>query len=1175
MAKQSEQSTEGNRFGRGAGLYLVWIALGLTLLTTVLAILLVHRQDRMIAENRFEQVALQARTTVLGRLSTYETALRGSVALLAASPGGVSRGAWREYVDNLQLEEFHRGIRGIGYVEVLRADQVAEHERLVRAEGFPDYQVQPQSASDMRAVVLYMEPLDSRNRRVLGYDLLTRPVSSAALEQARDTGLPVLSDRLSLISDTDSGISVGFHLFWPVYRPDVAIDSIEARRAAVLGFVFAPFRMDDLVQGIFGDSLEEAHLSVYQGTQALASNLLYGSHPPATGSFQTLTPVQFADKQWLLAFSSTPAFRVPGWRAAEVVALLILAQILGLLALLQIMSVRTRRREQEVATELAKQSNLREERFRLVIEASPNAIIVANEQGQMELVNRQVEKLFGYSRDELLGQQVEMLIPDAFRVAHPHLRKQFASSPSTRAMGAGRDLYARAKNGKDIPVEIGLSPVQTESGLLVLSSIIDISERKAIEARFREQAELIAAASRYKSEFLANMSHELRTPLNSIMILSEQLKANAKGNLNTKQIAHADIIHRSGRDLLALINDILDLSKIEAGRMTVLLEAIAVSDFAESVEHTFKPMAEAKGLDFRVDVDHDVLEKIYSDQQRIFQIIRNLFSNALKFTNTGSIRVRFCRPRGAHERSALGISVVDTGIGIPADKHQMIFEAFQQVDGSTSRRFGGTGLGLTISRQLADLLGGSIEMASEPGLGSTFTLYLPERSPGEHVVGPAQVEQVRPLPSPTAAAVSAPPAATYAAPLRGDQPAPTVLIIESDAELAQTIARAARDFGLTPLIVRNAAEALHVVETAPPAAIILDLRLPGANGWSLLRQLKANPNSRRQPIHVISGPDHPGILFDGMVGYLVKPVAISDLQRAFAELRMELQAPGNRILLVEDDPVECEHYARLIGEIGFEVTVSIDGRSALKCCREESYTGLVVDLNLPDMSGFELLDRLKQEGLIKRTGIIVNTGLDLNHEQLQKLREYSVSVLTKSADDEQRLIDAVRRHLNRVAQPAPRHTLAAVTELLQAGAPDQFAVAPEASSSPTEAMAGKRVLVVDDDVRNIYAMCSMLEELGLDTAITMNGEEALNFLEENRDIDLVLMDMMMPVMDGYTATRELKVKRHYDKPIIAVTARAMKGDREKCLEAGADDYLAKPVTNVELRDMLTRWLKHN
>ena len=387
---------------------------------------------------------------------------------------------------------------------------------------------------------------------------------------------------------------------------------------------------------------------------------------------------------------------------------------------------RARLAKDKKSEETALPRDLNGDRFRLVVEAAPNAIIVTNSKGQIELVNKQAEALFHYTRDELLGRQVEMLIPERFRRNHPTLRDQFMSEPSTRAMGAGRDLYAHTKDGREIPIEIGLNPIHTEEGMLILSSIIDISERKAAEERFRLQTEQIAAASRYKSEFLANMSHELRTPLNSILILSEQIKNNVLGNLTQKQVTHADIIHRSGRDLLALINDILDLSKIEAGRMSVLLETITMTECVASVECSFRPMAEAKNLIFSVELDSIAPPVIFSDHQRIFQIIRNLFSNALKFTNGGTIRILFARATSSTgEDGMLSIAVSDTGIGIPADKHDIIFDAFRQVDGSTSRRFGGTGLGLSISRSLATLLSGEIRLQSAPGQGSTFTLILP------------------------------------------------------------------------------------------------------------------------------------------------------------------------------------------------------------------------------------------------------------------------------------------------------------------------------------------------------------------------------------------------------------------------------------------------------------------
>lgn len=657
------------------------------------------------------------------------------------------------------------------------------------------------------------------------------------------------------------------------------------------------------------------------------------------------------------------------------------------------------------------------ERFRLVVEAAPKAIIVTNASGQIELVKKQAEPLFHYTREELLGQQVDMLIPERFRRNHPKLRQEFMSEPSTRAMGAGRDLYAHTKDGQEIPIEIGLNPIHTEEEMLILSSIIDISEPKAAEERFRLQTEQIAAASRYKSEFLANMWHELRTPFNRILILSEQLKKNSLVNLTQKQATYADIIHRSGSDLLALINDILDLSKIEAGRMSVLLETITMNEFVASVERSFRPMAEAKGLGFSVVLESDAPPVIFSDHQRIFQIIRNLFSNALKFTNDGMIHIVFSHATSFKgEEGMLAVAVSDTGIGIPADKHDMIFDAFRQVDGSTSRRFGGAGLGLSNSRSLAVLLGGEMRLQSAPSQGSIFTLILP---PG--------------------------------------------------LEYADEVAVKEKDMASTSL--------------------------------------------------------RPG---------------------------------GAQVLLVEDNPVEARHYAGLIREIGYQVTICGNAQCAIKACRRQRFSCLVIDVALPDQTGIDLIEQLKAEELVDDTGIIVNTALSLGEADLQRLRVCAVVVLRKSIKDENKLLEAVWLQLSTPDVAAlPEAEISIVNAIFEKG---------------KENFSGCHILVVDDDVSNIYAMSSILEELGFEVEIVKNGQQAFEFLAAHDDIELVLMDMMMPVLDGYQATRELKFVRQFNRPVIALTAHAMKGDGEKCIAAGANDYLAIPITHTELVEMLHKWL---
>jgi len=521
-----------------------------------------------------------------------------------------------------------------------------------------------------------------------------------------------------------------------------------------------------------------------------------------------------------------------------------------------------------------------EARFRLAVDASPNAIVIVDTEGKIELVNSQAEALFGYARSELIGQRVEILLPEASAEHHRSLRETYVHEPSARRMGGNRELFGRHKSGREIPVEVGLAPLHTGRDLLIQAAIIDISARKLAEQKLKNQALQLETANRYKSEFLANMSHELRTPLNSILILSEQLKANSQGNLTARQAMHADIIHRSGADLLRLINDILDLSKIEAGHMTVHIEEFAVADLISELDSLFRTQAEAKGLLFDVSLSPSMPRLLRSDRQRLQQILKNLVSNAIKFTDAGAVSVLANNdmsdaPAPLAGGSGIHFAVRDSGIGIPTDKIEQVFEAFQQLDGSTSRRFGGTGLGLTISRQLAGLLGGAITAKSESGTGSLFNVYLPVAA------------QAAPPPAPL------PPMTTSAA-----APSPTL------------------------------------------------------------------------------------------------------------------------------------------------------------------------------------------------------TGQDLT---------------------------------------------------------------------------GHRVLLVDDDVRNIYAMSAMLEGFGLEVASARHGAEALSRVEEG-DIDIVLMDMAMPVMDGYTATRILKQERNSPIPLIAVTAHAMKGDREKCLAAGADDYLAKPISATALHEMLQHWM---
>ncbi len=765
-----------------------------------------------------------------------------------------------------------------------------------------------------------------------------------------------------------------------------------------------------------------------------------------------------------------------------------------------------------------------EERFRLVVEASPNAIVLVDGKGRLAMVNRQTEQMFGYSREEMLGEPVEKLLPEAVRAMHPGLRDKFLKDPSPRRMGGNRELFGQHRDGSLIPLEVGLSPLRSGDDLLVQAVIIDISERKAAEQRLREQAEQLALANRYKSEFLANMSHELRTPLNSILILSEQLRHNVAGNLSEKQVKHADIVYKAGNDLLQLINDVLDLAKIEAGRVQLKLEPVNVHDLLVELDSSLRPMAEIKGLRLITQLEPGVPRVIHSDRGRLQQILRNLLSNALKFTEHGEVELAISRSSISldDERETLQFVVRDSGIGIDPAQHQRIFQAFQQIDGSTSRRFGGTGLGLAITRQLTEVLGGQISLESTPGQGASFIVRLPvvalmQEEPGDERL--------------------------TSAPQRSGS-GPTVLIIEDDANFAAVIAESAIGQGFSYVHCRNGKQAIALLQSERFVAVILDILLPDISGWQIYRRLRSLVQHRGIPVHILSCVPQPQDWQDDGTRYLVKPIGREALEQVFHDIVVPADMPAGHLLLVEDVEVERDHYRQHLQHMGFQVQTAASAEQACQVYAGQPFDALVVDLDLPDQDGFELLESLHRLRSLQGCQVVINTGVDITRQDLQRLRRYTSVVVRKSGEDMSSLSDALQGFLGSMR---------------------------EHQGADADSLAGKRVLLVDDDIRNIYAMTALLDELGLSVVPAKDGVEALEqFARE--PVDLILMDMAMPNMDGYTATRILKSERGCRIPVIALTAHAMKGDREKCITAGADDYLAKPVGRLDLLEMLHRWL---
>ena len=691
--------------------------------------------------------------------------------------------------------------------------------------------------------------------------------------------------------------------------------------------------------------------------------------------------------------------------------------------------------------------------------------------------------------------------------------------------------------------------------------------RRAVEDKAAE----LALTSKYKSEFLANMSHELRTPLNSILILGQQLSENPERNLTDKQVEFARTIHGAGTDLLNLITDILDLSKIESGTVTVDAEEASFTTLVDMVSRTFNHEAERKGLSFDVEVDARLGRSILTDSKRLQQVLKNLLSNAFKFTSLGGVRFNVSSAAGgwtpdhpvlSQAGTVVSFEVSDTGIGIPTEKQRIIFEAFQQADASTSRKYGGTGLGLAISRELAYLLGGEIQLSSAPGVGSTFTLYLPLR-----YVGPASVSrEPRAQDLPPAAGGRFPsvrlperPAEVVQDDRSEVQPGDsTLLIVEDDPHYARILANVARDNGLKALVAMRGAEALTLAKQFRPTAVSLDVFLPDMLGWTVLSQLKHDPETRHIPVQIVTlDEDRQHGLARGAFSFITKPTTTEGLEAAIGRIKAYATPRRKRLLIVEDNAAEQVSIKELLGHSDLEIVVADTGEAALAAMADEPCDCVVLDLRLPDMSGFEVLERISRDEALSSVPVVVFTGRELSPDEDARLHALARSVVVKGVESPERLLDETSLFLHRVLPELPPEKQRLLERLHRSD----------------EDLVGKAVLVVDDDVRNIFALSSVLERRGMRVLTASTGNEAIQTLETTPDVSMVLMDIMMPEMDGYQTMQRIREKPVFRRlPIVALTAKAMKGDREKCFEAGASDYLAKPVNTEQLLSALRMWL---
>lgn len=695
---------------------------------------------------------------------------------------------------------------------------------------------------------------------------------------------------------------------------------------------------------------------------------------------------------------------------------------------------------------------------------------------------------------------------------------------------------------------------QTNAELEEKASLLEEKNKAVEEAReaINMKAEELELTNKYKSEFLANMSHELRTPLNSILILAKLLNNNKHAHLDDEEVKYAGVIFNAGNDLLTLINDILDLSKIESGKLDINIEPVDIKEIADDMFYMFNEMATSKKISYSIEINPVLPKQINTDKIRIEQVIRNLMSNAFKFTpEKGAIRLKFER----ENESTLLIAVTDTGIGIAEDKQKVIFEAFQQADGSTSRKYGGTGLGLSISKELAALLGGEIRLTSTPEKGSTFTLAVPL---GAAVKRDDAVKQLSPERIDPVASRSVIVAEDDRKKI--EEKDKTLLIVEDDLSFADILKDYAHKKGFKVLLAHDGRTAVNAAKEFMPDAIILDIMLPVMDGWEVLKLIKADPELRHIPVHVMSATDknNAKVKTSGAMSFTSKPVQADALEDMFGRLQYEFNPLHNKILVIEDQKIQNDNLKKMLVEQGFSVDQAFSGKEGIGQLSVNQYDCVILDLKLPDMDGLDVLDTIKQDAAHDALPVIINTAMDVTAEMQNKIMKYSNALVIKTNKSNERLMDEVKLFMNRIGSAAP-----------------QRVSKPKAPQSYTfeKALQHKKVLLVDDDMRNIFALSTLLQECGLEVEIASNGHEALNKLAEHDNVDIVLMDIMMPEMDGYEAMRRIRKGNRYARiPIIALTAKAMRNDREKCIEAGASDYISKPVDTDKLLSMIRVWL---
>jgi signal transduction histidine kinase/CheY-like chemotaxis protein len=677
----------------------------------------------------------------------------------------------------------------------------------------------------------------------------------------------------------------------------------------------------------------------------------------------------------------------------------------------------------------------------------------------------------------------------------------------------------------------------------------------------QQKAEELEASTKYKSEFLANMSHELRTPLNSILLLSRLLTENNERNLSKDQVEYAQVIQSSGQGLLSLIDEILDLSKIEAGKMDLEVTQVFIEEVAEDMKALFSPVARDRQVELMVEIDPILPSQIETDKMRLEQVLKNLLSNALKFTPRGSVILHI---KALPDNPAyVAFSVKDTGIGIAPEKQHLVFEAFQQADGSTRRKFGGTGLGLSISRELVKLLGGEIKLVSEPGKGSEFTVYIPVRKNAPSIIEPPKAPNILPeeKPMPQQQTHFRSPIIPDALPDDRESVTSqdkTILIVEDDTAFAKALLEFTHKKGYKGLVAVRGDEGIALAHKYKPSGILLDIQLPVKDGWEVMEELKSSPETRHIPVHIMSSHQvKKESLMKGAVDFINKPVAFEQMPEVFRRIEDVLKKENKKVLIVEENPRHAKALAYYLETFDVQAHISNSVPQSVEALQSDGVDCVILDMGIPDKQAYEMLETLKQNPGMEHLPIIIFTGKSLSKTEELRIKQYADSIVVKTAHSYQRILDEVSLFLHLVEEAKGTDK---VSKYRRMGALN-------------EVLAGKKILIADDDVRNIFSITKALELQQMKVITAVDGREALLRLEEHADMDVVLMDIMMPEMDGYEAMQEIRKKiRYRNLPIIAVTAKAMTGDREKCIKAGASDYISKPVDVDQLLSLLRVWL---